>query len=91
MTSTPATDYVVDASVVIARFVEPDSHHNNVLPFWDELERGQVRFHLPTLAVVETAGIIHKRVSLSDMAAAVYWLEQLTETGRIIQYTLDAQ
>lgn len=91
MTSTALPGYVLDASVVVANFLERDVHHNKVLPYWTSLERGQCRFHLPMLALVETIGAICRRSSVVDAAAAVRRLRQLTEQGYILQYPLDGQ
>jgi predicted nucleic acid-binding protein len=92
MTASPLPDYVVDASVAVARFVRSDRHHSKVLPFWDDLEIGQCRFHIPMLAVVETyAGIYRPTRNRSLAEAAVYRLGQLTQRGLVVQYPLDEQ
>jgi predicted nucleic acid-binding protein len=43
------------------------------------------------LAVVESAGAIYRRSSLTDMAAAVHTLRQLAGRGYIVEYQLDEQ
>lgn len=75
--------------MVVARFVESDPHHNKVIHYWENLESGQYRFHIPLLTIVEAAGAIYRRSSLTDASAAIYRLRQLTERGDIVQYPLD--
>ena len=53
-------DLVLDASVIVAYFIETDEHHSKVLTYWDNLERGQSRFHIPMLATVETVAAIYR-------------------------------
>ena len=89
MTAAQPLNLVVDASVLVAYFVPSDAHHSKVLPYWNDLEIGQSRFHIPMLAVVETAGALYRRSSRIDAVEAIYRLRQLTEQGSIIQYPLD--
>ena len=91
MTLNSLQDYVVDASVVVAYVVQNDTHHAGVRTYWDDLERGQCRFHIPMLGVVETTGVVHRRSSLSDALVVFSRLQQLTETGHLVQYPLDEE
>lgn len=89
MISASPTEYVADASVLVAYFVETDEHHDKVLPYWDELRNAQVRFHIPALAIVEAAGVINRRSSRTHMVSAIETLRELTGLGYIVQYPLD--
>jgi predicted nucleic acid-binding protein len=92
VTAAQPLNFVVDASVLVAYFVPSDAHHSKVLPYWNDLEIGQSRFHLPMLAVVETyAGIYRPTSDLSLAEAAVYRLGQLTQRAQVVQYPLDEQ
>ena len=91
MTDAPPLSYVVDTSVLVARFLESDAHHSKVLAYWDNLEKGHCRFHIPALAIVESAGAINRRSSVTNMAAAVHRLRQLIGRGHIVEYQLDDQ
>jgi len=92
VTAAQPLNLVVDASVLVAYFVPSDAHYSKVLPYWNNLEIGQSRFHLPMLAVVETyAGIYRPTGNWYLAEATVYRLGQLTQRGQVVQYPLDEQ
>lgn len=85
---------VVDSSVLTASFLESDRFHQDSLTYITGLERGDYRFHLPILVVVEVLSAVSRQVQRYRLAALARVKESFREwerTGKIVLYTLDRE
>ena len=54
-------EFVVDASVLVASFLENEDNHSKALAYIEGLSSGEYIFHLPRLASIETLAAINRQ------------------------------
>ena len=84
-------EVVVDASVLVASFLESDVHHPKALEYIRGLQTGEYAFHLPKLALIETLAAINRRAQRNQqiyVLRAKQSFEQWQADGKITFYDL---
>ncbi|MBI4197515.1 MAG: type II toxin-antitoxin system VapC family toxin [Chloroflexi bacterium] len=85
-------EVVVDASVLVASFLDHQDHHTEALEYTRGLESGNYFFHLPRLALIETLAAVNRRAQRNQqvyVANAQSSFEQWLADGKIAFYDLD--
>ncbi|MBI4339917.1 MAG: type II toxin-antitoxin system VapC family toxin [Chloroflexi bacterium] len=83
---------VVDASVLVASFLDHQAHHAEALAYTRGLESGDYFFHLPRLALIETLAAVNRRAQRNQqvyVSNAKSSFEQWLADGRITFYDLE--
>ena len=85
-------EVVVDASVLVASFLEHQDHHTKASEYIRGLEAGDYFFHLPRLALIETLAAVNRRARRNQqayVANAKSSFEQWLAEGKITFYDLE--
>ena len=83
---------VVDASVIVAFFLEAEEYHQRSRTYVDGLEHGAHIFHLPMLVVIEVASAISRRAGINTVAILTAWQQNVVDweqDGKLVLYPLD--
>ena len=83
---------VVDSDVIVASFLESETHHNDARQYVDGLENGDYVFHLPMLVVVEVTSAISRRTRDNRIAFLDIWRRNVVDwelNGKLMLYSLD--
>ena len=83
---------VVDASVLVASFLDHQAHHAEALEYTRGLESGDYFFHLPRLALIETLAAVNRRAQRNQrvyVSIAKSSFEQWLADGKIVFYDLE--
>lgn len=83
---------VVDTNVLVAAFLESDTHHLHSKTYVDGFERGDYVFHLPMLVLVEVASVIWRLTQKQGMATVVRARKSLSDweaANMVILYPLN--
>ncbi|HLF05355.1 MAG TPA: type II toxin-antitoxin system VapC family toxin [Dehalococcoidia bacterium] len=83
---------VVDTNVLVASFLQGDTHHQQAQPYLIGLEAGDYTFHLPMLVVVEVVAAIRRPAPIGWLALLVRARKSITDweqSGKVVLYPLD--
>ncbi|MDO8750989.1 MAG: type II toxin-antitoxin system VapC family toxin [Dehalococcoidia bacterium] len=85
-------EVVVDASVLVASFLDYEDKHVEALEYIRLLEAGDYLFHLPRLALVETLAAVNRRAQRRSpiyVLRAKAYFEQWQAEGKIAFYDME--
>ncbi len=85
-------EVVVDASVLVASFLNYEGRHLEALEYIRLLEAGDYLFHLPRLALVETLAAVNRRAQHRSpiyVLRAKSYFEHWLADGKIVFYDLE--
>jgi len=83
---------VVDSDVIVASFLESETHHNDARHYIDGLEIGDYVFHVSMLVVVEVTSAISRRTRNNRVAFLTAWQQNVVDweqDGKLVLYSLD--
>lgn len=85
-------ELVIDASVLVAAFLEHNKDHTEADQHLRHLDAGDYRVHLPLLALLETCAAVNRKVRSDPYALALRVktsLQKWAEDGKVVFYPLD--
>ena len=83
---------MVDSDVIVASFLDFETHHNDARHYIDGLENGDYVFHLPMLVVVEVTSAIRRKARNNRVAFLNVWQQNVVDweqDGKLVLYSLD--
>lgn len=81
----------MDSDVIVASFLNFETHHNDARNIIDGLENGDYVFHLPMLVVVEVTSAIRRRARNNRVALLNVWQQNVVDweqDGKLVLYSL---
>ncbi len=81
---------VVDSDVIVASFLDFETHHSDARQYIHGLENGDYVFHLPMLVVVEVTPAIRRRARNNRVALLNIWQQSVVDweqDGKLVLYS----